>query len=366
VHFPKGYKCSKAYHDMWPDLERQMLPFIKAKAKKVKRFVHGLDMDDAIQEGRLALLAALIRYDYNKGEFQRYAGKVLDNTYNDMMYGMLMQSRMPRAVVRDYNGEWVEKAQPPLSMNSLMGEMEYESAVLGSPWRRKSRRGLISKTVDPYEGTKNGELEEQAKVFNLKMLNSLTGRDKDVFECRTNPSVDFLKMVQNIGGNIYEPTNLNIAQYLGVDKNAVDWSLYKIRAVFTKMARNKEFSDLFGEVVESNEWPMIHMSTKARHDIEFVKKIIRSRRLDPKPMDGYHHEPDFYQQAGEYSRMIERYPWGIVLVVSNLDVCRTLVIEGKFNPNTGEVFGQSGARETIPVNWYKKLAKEMARGGKDV
>jgi hypothetical protein len=36
-----------------------------------------------------------------------------------------------------------------------------------------------------------------------------------------------------------------------------------------------------------------------------------------------------------------------------------LVIEGRFNPLTGEVFGDGGMREDIPVGWYKTLVKEL-------
>jgi len=357
VHFPKGYECTDFEREIWPDMERRMLPFIKAKAKRIKRWVNGVDYEDAVQEGRLALLAALSKYDYNKGELEPYIGRVLDNMYKTMLYEMLCVSRMPRAVIRDAEDKWVQIPVPPLSLHSML---QY-----GNEGQQPEPYEPPSDIPTPEDGARFNELEHQAGVFRMKMLYKLKGRDKQVFECRVNPPVSFLKMVQNLGGDIANPTNLHIAEYLGVDKNAVDWSLYKIKGLFTTMARKKEFSDLFGDVIVKKGWPMIHTSKKPCHDTDFVGAIIKERKLDPKPAKGYHSEPDFHQQAaqGKYARMIERYSWGCVLVLKWGKQWRTFVIEGRFNPLTGDVFGDGGAHETVPVKWYRKLVKELSDNG---
>lgn len=341
ANFPEGYKCSAEHRARWPELERTMLPLIKAKARRIRKFTGGIDMDDAIQEGRLALLAALVKYDPNKGPLDRYVGVCLNNAYNGLMYEMLSVTRMPRAIVRGDSGEWEALPCPPLSLDNL--------------------DGTYPDQVTPESECQDLELKTHARVFKLKLLNGLKGRDRAVFECRTNPPVDFLKMVQNVCGDIYAPTIPHIAQYLGVAKNAVDWSLYKIKAQFTRMARDDEFSELFGDMVESREWPMIHMSKVRRHDIKFVARIIRERKLDPKPIAGYENELDFHQRAGVFSRMIERYPWGVVLVLRRKTICRTLVIEcDKFNVHFGDAFGAMGTHEIIPVKWYPQLVQALA------
>jgi len=357
VHFPRGYKCSDYEREVWPEMERRMLPFIKAKANRIKRWVNGVDYEDAVQEGRMALLAALSKYDCEKGELEPYIGRVLDNTYKSMLYEMLCASRMPRAVIRDAKNKWVQIPVPPLSLHTMLqyGNEGHQAASYEPP----------SGIMTPEDGAKFNELEAQAAIFRMKMLYKLKGRDKRVFECRTNPPVSLLKMVQNLGGDIANPTNLHIAEYLGVDKNAVDWSLYKIKGLFTEMARRKEFSDLFGDIIVRKGWPMIHVSKKPCHDTDFVGKIIKERKLDPKPIKGYHSEPDFHQQAndGTLARMIERYPWGCVLVLKRKQLWRTFVIEGRFNPLTGDVFGDDGMRETLPVKWYRKMARELNSNG---
>jgi hypothetical protein len=365
VHFPKGARCDDAYHAMWPALEKQMLPFIKAKARRIRSFAGGLDMDDAIQEGRLALLSVIIKgkYDYTKGELSSYVGKVLDNTYRSMLYQMLNQTRMPRAVVRGDDGEWLELPSPPMSLNGLEGDPG------GWAGDDVGNHSLLSKALTDMEmptpegATQYKELEAQARIFKLKLLNSLKGRDKKVFECRTNPPVDFLKMVENIGGDIYNPTIPQIAEYLGINKNAVDYSVSKIKTIFTRMARQDEFIDLFGERLETKEWPMVRMSRAAEHDREFVRRIIQQRELDPKPVEGYESKPDFYQTAGMYSRLIERYPWGVVLVVRRKGTWRTMVIEcTAFNPSTGALAGERGTKESVPVRWYPQLVNALAEG----
>ncbi len=347
ANFPKGYQCPSEHRARWPELERTMLPLIKAKARRIKKFTGGVDMDDAIQEGRLALLAALAKHDPNKGPLDRYVSVCLNNAYNGLLYKMLSVTRMPRAVVRAPNGEQMSVPYPPL----LLGNMDM---------------AVSDEYFTPEIECQHTEMEEQARIFKLKLLNNLKGRDRDVFECRTNPSVDFLKMVQNVNGNIYAPTIQHIAQYLGVSKNSVDWSLYKIKESFTQMARGDEFSELFGDVVRSKEWPMIHVSDKIdSHDVEFVAKIIRKRKLDPKPVEGYERESDFHQKAGAFSRMIERYPWGVVLVLRRQALCHTLVIEcDKFTPLTGDVFGAAGTHELVPVKWYSQLVKALKAQGR--
>ena len=366
VHFPKGARCPDEYHEMWPQLEKQMLPFIKAKAKRIRTFAGGLDMDDAIQEGRLALLSVIIKgkYDYTKGELGRYIGKVLDNTYRSMLYQMLSQTRMPRAIVRGDGGEWVELPAPPMSLNGLEADPGGWGDDVAN--RNALSRALTEEDVPTPEGfIEYREMEEQARIFKLKLLNSLKGRDKKVFECRTNPPVDFLKMVENVGGDIYNPTIPQIAEYLGINKNAVDYSISKSQKLFTRMARQEEFSDLFGERLETREWPMIRVSKIAEHDREFVRRIIQQRGLDPKPVEGYESEPDFYQKAGMYSRLIERYPWGVVLVVRRKGTWRTMVIEcATFNPRCGTVTSDRGTKEKVPIKWYPQLTKALAEGTK--
>ena len=353
AHFPKGFVCDQETRNKWPEMERDFLPLIKVKASKIKKFAGYEDMDDALQEGRLALLSALIGYDESKGTgLSKYAAVILDNTYRHMLYRMLSATKVPYAHERAIDGAWESRPSRPASL-SLLDDDE------GNEWMEPT-----SSFQSPESMMLEAQLKEKARLFKLKLLNKLQGQHKAVFECRTNPPVDFLKMVRNMGGNIYEPTNLHIAKYLGVTKNSVDASLYRIRRVFVLMSRGEDFADLLGDIIESERWPMIYTSKKAQYDEEFVRDTIEKYELDPKPVKGYQNELDFKMEQGMYSRTIERYNWGVVLVLRRKTVWRTIVAVGKFNVLLGDVYGTSGAMERVPVSWYGHMVCTFKKAGK--
>jgi len=353
IHFPAGYKCSSWEQQIWPSLEAKMLPFIKIKARKIRRFNHGIGYEDAVQEGRMALLAALSRYDFNKGDLEPYANRVLDNTYKNMMYEMLCESRMPRAIVCASDGEWERRPMPPLSFGSMVNEDGEPTEALA--------RCLEDDGNTPEINAELAELEQHARVFRREMYSRLKDRDRHVFFCRTNPPVAFLKMVQEAGGDINKPTNLHVAKYLGINKNAVDWSLYKIRELFVAVARETDFSELFGDAVGNREWPSVFVSNKSCRDEEFIGDIIRQHQLDPRAWKGDGGQDDLRTADGNYARKIERYDWGAVLVLKYQRAWRTVVAIGRLNEFHGVVHGANNSHAKIPVKWYSKLVKEVTR-----
>jgi len=347
-HFPAGFVCNNELRENYPIVEKQLLPLIRIKATKLKR-LSGYDFDDALQEGRIALLKAMANYDYNRGSLERYVSVVLDNTYNAILFERMSASRMPRVVYWEDDG-WKQSPSAPVSLDAMMG-----------------LKKLINEPADPSftpeQELENNQLEEVARVFRLKMFNSLKGRDLDVFVCKVNPPMDLLIMIRNMGDDYERPTNLHIAKYLGTDKNAVDWSLCNIREKFTDLCRQKEFSDLMGDTVRGKGWPMIHTSWANKHDIEFIQKVVAERNLDPKPLEGCHQHDDYLQKSGDDVRLIERYSWGCIMFLKYRGKCCTLVVEGKLNAMEGLVYGEKGSREHLPVNWYKNLVKELRTGG---
>lgn len=353
--FPEGWRCPEALREMYPDIERRVYPAILHKSRALHRSLPSIGVDDAIQEGRLALLGALLRYDYNKakGGLVAYASRVLTNAYLGLVYHELAQCRTPFVIVTDADGNAVKRPLPLLSLDDML-------AWDGDGWGYEP----AASDESPEVVCSWAELDAQAKRMKLRLLNTLTGLDKKVFTARCNPSVELLKMIKNSGGDASkEVPSIAIARYLGVTKNTVDWSLHKIRLLFTKMAKyDSEFSELFGEAVAEKGWPVIHISKAPYHDHEFVAEVIERRGLDPRPIPGYAAEPDHFQAAGEWSRMIERYEWGVVLVLGKGKLRRTLVLEGKFNALLGVVYGADGAREKVPVGWYGDLVKRLKEG----
>jgi len=333
--------CPEDLRREWPKLEADFLPLIEAKAKRIKRFAPGshFDFDDAVQEGRIFLLEAFLKYDSNKGELSNFVGVMINNKFKTMLNKMLAYRRVPRSFIRDGEG-WAEVVTPPLSLDYVDFVRDEET--------RTDRT------------TEHRELEAHVNLFNSNMMATLRGLNKYVFECLVNPPIEFLKMVQNIGGDLERPTCKQIAEFTGAKLNAVLWSVSYIRMKFTEMAQGEEYSELFGDLVK----PLVHVKDSI-HDTEFVRKTISRKKLNPKPVNGYSELEDFYQKTsdGTCVRMIERYTWGVVLVLKYEDENRTMVIEGKFSPLKGIVIGKNGMRERIPVPWYKDMVVRL-RGEK--
>ncbi len=337
IKFPKGMVCSKEVHDQWPELEKRMMPLIVGKARTVNRWLGMtyVDLDDAIQEGRLTLLRALISYEKDRGStLEAYVSKMLQNVYYGLIREQIAKKRIPRTHVLDEHGKYKEIFCPP---------MPFAEGLV-----------LLSTGENPETKVTSNELEKQVEEFKVRLQSELKGRNKEVFECLVNPPVSFLEKVRELGGDISAPRKVHIAEHLGVNKNKVDWSIKRIRQMFTKMARVEEFGELFGHYIDCGEWPEVFVSDK-KYDTTFVQEIIEKRNLNPVPLEGGKN----YQESGCFARQIEKYPWGFVLVLKhNIDWC-TLVIEGRFNANTGEVVSKKGMREKIPVAWYPKLVQAM-------
>lgn len=337
----KNWKLPEEVKALYPEVEARVMPMLQRKARRIARRNAGIGFDDALQEGRMALMRSLCRFDYNRahGEIERYASKVLDNTYNAMIYRELMQARMPRAIYLDDGGEWKKAPRAPISIDGL-------EHLIGAP-----------EEDDTYS---ENQSTQRANVMKMKLINRLKNeRDKLVFRCRTNPPLELVQMLKNEGREPGAPDSSDIARYLGCSKNVVDWSLFKIRQEFTYLSRGK-FSELFEGYIEAEERPVIHLSSATeREDEDFVRETIAQRGLDTRPDARASRRDDYLEQRGGFTRKLERYPWGAVLIVSNGEECRTMVIEGKFNVLSGEVFGSTGLHEPVPVPWYGQLAKKL-------
>lgn len=370
VSFPAGYRCGEDLRREYPKHERDLLPVIRRKAGCITRWSTYMDVDDAIQEGRITLLRCLTNYDEQKadGNLKKYVAKALDNTYADMFWRAVAQCRMPRGYVRDADGGWAQVKAPPMSLDQML------AAADGDHSRRGHQAALDSGDPTPEDEVVATHLDEEARRFRMKLLNILSGRDKEVFENKFNPSTALLKACDNLGYEIDEDNpevpNIAVAKYMGISKNQVDHCLYKIRQAFKQLAKDADFSDLFGELTTVKGWPMIFVSDYRGHNKEFVRRILKERNLDPVPLKGWDSEPDHFMQSPEGSRWVERYSWGMVIVLKKGDEWRTLICEGdRINLDYGFVFGVANGcniQEEIGdyVPWYKTLVKKLKKEAK--
>lgn len=331
-----------SYTDLYADVEPHLMPVIRAMALKFARPLR-IEPEDAVQEARIALMEAFRDYDYNKshGGIQRFARTSIHNAFCGLLHKATRDRRTPHTVYEDDGELRVARGR--------LGSLEDLEAELSSP------------EPTPEDLTAAGELEQKIRVVWMKLVNSLGERERAVLSCQSRPSDEFMDYLRNIG--VDDPTNLHIARFLGMSKNAVDWSSHKIKLAFLRIVEQPEFNDMIGDLVKDGEWPMIHVSHKA-DDHEFVRSTIEQRQLDPRPVEGGHEAAAFSDGS---RRIIETYGWGSVVFLQHGDHAATLVIEGRFNVNSGEVFGVGGGfwrPITDAVPWYRQMTRQSAMESK--
>jgi hypothetical protein len=115
LSLPRGARCTERHHADFPEIERRWLPYIERKARRLAH-LPGLDLDDLVQIGRVALLRALMGYEQSQGSFDRLAKVALRNTFNRLATRVHGPTRLPWARVREDNETWALK---PLRLASL-------------------------------------------------------------------------------------------------------------------------------------------------------------------------------------------------------------------------------------------------------
>lgn len=356
MRFPPGFRCPEEVRAIYPEIEDRVLPIIKCKAKKLTNLA-GWDFDDAIQEGRLALLQAIIKFDFNKGRgrLEGFIGRIVDKAFTSIWCRETAMKRCPRWLVEDemvpYN---------PVSLESSTEENEEHGSHSSTNQRRHFPQALTDH--DTPESLVLGQQElAQVRLFKATLYQDLYGLEADVFGIKINPPFDFLIMVRNTGGLMDCPTNVDIARYLGVTKNMVDYAIFKIRNKYKELIAGG-FSGNAADAEDRNMQAVVHISYEDGHDFDFIKKVLAARGLEPKPLEDAHQRKDYNMKVGDDFRMIERYRWGCILFLRFQGQCCTAIIEGNFNPTTGEVVGSSQTRSVLPVSWYLRLVERL--GGK--
>jgi DNA-directed RNA polymerase specialized sigma24 family protein len=328
------------------DVERVLRRVLVSHSLRLSRAI-GIPVDDAIQEHRMALASAMAGYDFNRsrGGLHKFADRVLRNNTLSLVYKFTTETRMPHMVCEVDGVQKVVKWRV-----SSLDEVTPD----GSP----SLPPPEATGEDPEQALIAREAHERRRVMLMRLLSKLSARERDVFECKCRPADEFLAFMRNI--NAEEATLPVIARFLGMDKNAVDYSLYQIRTKFTKLAE-QEFPDLIEQHVADKTWPMIHHMESDSPSADFASKVIHERGLDPAPS-----EKRTIKTNGSWGFECQPYPWGAVMVLKNGAEYHTLVIEGRLNLVSGGVFGKAdGTHKTIIgiLPWYPKMVKAVGVKG---
>lgn len=325
--------------EMFQQIEAMVQPIIMSNAT---RFARKLDMtvDDAKQEARIALLLAFQKYDYNdsRGGIFNFAARSVRNYFLKQFYARKAQMRVPHVVYRDGDGQ---------RKVSKMNAESFETISPGDFVALCKRT-----TLTPEDELQAVDQEARVRELRIRLMNNLGPREKLVFECREDPPSGLLTLMFDECET--QPTIPLIAKHLGLSKNAVDWSISKIRRTYVRLVESEDFSDICERAVVRGHWPMIHATEGDSHD--FVRKVIEARCLDPKCG-----EPEIASSENGH-RVIERYNWGAALFLSFGGQERTLVVEGRFNETKGTLHSDMGAWKSVEdvVPWYRKLNAEIS------
>lgn len=215
---PLAFQSSPELNRQYAEAEPKLIGFIKTKARRYAQRGGGLlDYDDFVQEGRCALMHALGSYDPERGKpLHVYLGRIIDNTYRDMLHRVLNPTNCPQIWRHGEDGEWQKVPHPALALDGS-GEDGDEAAFQvedGNP--------------SPEAHMESSESEMRAKVFVLRLHRRIGEREKAVLGCIRQPDAGLLITARNLTGN-YNINNIHIAAYLGITRCQVDGSLHAIR-----------------------------------------------------------------------------------------------------------------------------------------
>jgi DNA-directed RNA polymerase specialized sigma24 family protein len=326
---------------LYAEIEPSLMPIINNAAGRVARSLRE-DPKDLVQEARIALFDALHSYDYNRsrGGIYAFARQAVRTAMYNAVYRAASRGRT-RKTQSGQGREWVS------IVSTATDDLD---------------TAFANNDPAPDSLFEERELEAKYRVLKMRLLNQLSGQNALVFRCFHHPTEDFIAYLRNKGVN--EPSNVHVAEFLGLSKNVIDWSVHLIKREFTKLAEEElgEIAELTKRAIRQGYWPMIHFSERER-DAELIRNVIAKRGLDPRPSEIPTEE---LSERGQ--RVIERYPWGAVLFLSFDDQRATLVLEGRFNQRTGEVIAQGGHWKGVGdfVPYYQELERSMRKVAKDV
>lgn len=213
--------------ERWARLDEQMLPLIKVRAKKIKRFTGAVSFEDVVQEGRMALLFALMGYKEEEGELERYINKVLYNKFINM--GM------------EINEEINQVSPERLPIDYVIAEKFYSSTPEKIVSDVENLELIVDYDAELYDGLTNKE----RKVYRKFVIANANILKKDIPE-------KFKRILSFLEGQ--KITSKDLGVLIHSNKNGVDYLLRVIRTKALKLTSRKKYKDLFSELVESRKW----------------------------------------------------------------------------------------------------------------
>jgi hypothetical protein len=330
--------------ELYVDVERAVMPIIRGASNRFAKMA-GLDASDAVQEGRLALLEALGKYDYNlsRGGIYNYARSAVHQAMLGVLYKATTLGRLPHLVIED-NGE----LKTVRSWPALMAD--FDTAVNES-------------APDPEREAMDSEMQSRLGELNMRLKGRLTDFQQNVLACLSNQNPSFALFLRNIQKDeekAIEEKHTLIAKFFGETKNVVDWAVHHIKKNFTELAE-EQFSDIVLDALDKGAWPMFHVSNDG-NDTEFINITIEENDLDPRP-SGPPEVKRVEIKGVVTARSIENYSWGSIIHLRHGDQVATVIAEGRFNAISGEVLTDTGLWKSIKdrVPWYPTVQRILSK-----
>ena len=305
-------------HDLYADIERQLMPMIRRKAARLRGF---MDMDDAIQEARMVVFKVLHSYDFNRNpELERFVGICLNNAFAGHFHKMGAQRRMPRRHTRDTDGIWTAVPSPPLSLEDV---------------------DATDQSINPEAGALLGESQGLVRQLLASLAPRLGPRERSVLGAFTSPPAAIVLHPGDAG------FNQAVAAYLGINKNMLDWSLALIRRLMLEEMRRSDFET---DRVNGPDWPLL-VHSNDWDDQSMILETITDRQLDPIVRNTE------ARAAGEARMFARVYEWGEALCLKMGEASATLLLQGRFNRLSGTLHGIKYGSQQVPISWYQQCMK---------
>lgn len=302
----------------YEQIEQSMMPMIRRRAQRLRNV---MDPEDAVQEARIALFNALKTYDKERQpDVKRYVGRCLSNAFNTM-----------------YRKETTRRRTPWVASNGTMVPVPPDEFEEGT---------MASEQLTAEDVVAHREGAEMVAKLAASIQEKLSMRDMEVMYAFIAPPPEL--------GEV--PTNQDVADHLNINKNALDWSLHKIRKLMLAEMRSGNISKKMLQMVTGHGWPHSEASAKW-DDRDFVAQVIWDRDLCADVVRVEEVE------RGDAAMRRLTFRWGTAVTFKLGHRVATMVMIGRYNPTNNLLFGSVCGCESVAVPWYSQALKVLGQHG---
>lgn len=231
---PAGFRASADLHAVYSAAEPTLRPVIRRLAKRWSDRGAG-EVDDLVQDGSAAILAALGKYDHRRANLRTYAAGILQRAYSKALRDRLRHRRTPRIWQRSEEG-WalVPCATVSLDAPHLSNRDRHET----SDGPQKVGDRLRDDGADPEACAVQSGTQRESLAFVARHLSEF---QREVLRLYLRPSPGLLAVARNLSGT-YDVTLPHLAAYLGVPFSRVDYAMRQVRKTVVALDEQRRWA----------------------------------------------------------------------------------------------------------------------------